>query len=148
MTIETLTENSIIADLQRDATLAAQTIRNHDYSGDLAPDESTSVIVVTATDQGDFKIGSGIRNVRVEVEVRVNTAAQDPSVLDQLCDLINGRLQPSDNLPGLPNGREFIFGNANLLIFGILSGQPTVRTESGFERRRTIARTFIAAQTS
>jgi hypothetical protein len=99
MTIETLTENSVIADLQRDATLAAQVIRNHDYSGDIVPDESTSVIVVTASDQGDFKIGSGIRNVRVEVEVRVNTAAQNPSVLDQLCDLVSGRLQPTMNMP-------------------------------------------------
>lgn len=146
MTIETLTENSVIADLQRDPVLAAQTIRSRDYSGDLAADEQTSVLVVTAIDNGDFKIGSGIRKLGVTVEIRVNCGAQDPVVLDQLSEIVNDRLQPSDNLAAIGVGREFAFTTAKLTVLGILSTEPTARKDSGFERIRTIARTFIASQ--
>src|SRR5438445_5929852 len=118
MTIETLTENAVIADLQRDSVLAAQTIRSRDYSGDLVADEQTSVLVVTATDNGDFKIGSGIRKLGVTVEIRVNCAAQDPAVLDQLSEIVNDRLLPSDNLAFIA-GREFAFTTAKLQVFGI-----------------------------
>src|SRR6266478_1413927 len=109
MSIESLLEDAIIADFQRDPVLQVQPIRKHDYGRALAGDnlltdqEETSVIVVTATDRGEFKMGSGIRNLAVEIQIRVNGDADnfDGTLLDTLTELVRSRLMPSPTVVGL-----------------------------------------------
>ena len=154
MSIEGLLEDSIIADFQRDPTLQLQTIRKHDYGEAVAGDQNPldlevqSVIIVTATDRGEFKMGSGIRNLNVEVQIRVNGTADSfaGTLLDNLTDLVRSRLMPSPTVDGAISGREIPFSTPNLKIFGITQGEITQRTEVGLERIRTVPATFIAAQ--
>jgi hypothetical protein len=156
MSIEGLLEDSIIADLQRDPDLQHQTIRKHDYGGAIAGDdqltepESESVIVVTATDRGEFKMGSGIRNLNVEVQIRVNGDADNfnGTLLDSLTEKVRLRLMPSPFASGVTPFREAFLSNGSLKIYGITNQDATQRTESGFERIRTVPATFIAAQIS
>lgn len=153
MTLEKLVEDAIIADFGRDSTLAQHLIRNHDYpgamTGDDLPDqnEALSVIIVTAIDRGDFKMGCGIRHVGIEIRVRINSQADGNAgtMLDQLSELIRDRLQPSATVQIL-QGRESQFSNSNVKVFGIMQTDTTPRTESGFERFRNVTATFIAAQ--
>lgn len=151
MTLETLVENAIIADLLTVALLAQYPVRNRDYAGAKAgndtfgEEEASAVITVTAKDNGEFKIGSGIKKVGVEVEVRVNAAIEGQELLpDQLSEQVDLRLQVS---PAVANGlgREFVFSTPSLKVYGILSG-ATTRTDEGLERIRVIVRTFIAAK--
>ncbi len=154
MSIESLLEDSIIADFNRDPVLQTQTIRKHDYGGAIGGDnlplqpEATSVIVVTAMDRGEFKMGSGIRNLGVEVQIRVNGEADnfDGTLLDNLTEAVRFRLMPSPNVWGAINGREIAFSSEHLKIYGITNQDSTTRTEQGLERIRTIPATFIAAQ--
>lgn len=153
MTLERLVENSIISDLSQVPALAPYPIRNYDYIGQKAgdnfmgADESQVVLTVSAKDNGEFKVGSGIRKVGVEVEVRVNVAAEnsDGTLLDQLSEAVQTRLQPTPNVFGA-SGREYIFNTPSLKVFGITSAEPTQRTISNLERIRTVARTFIASK--
>src|SRR5215468_9628371 len=134
MSVEGLLEDSIIADLQRDPTLAMQPIRKHDYGGAIGGDdqftnqESPSVIVVTATDRGEIKMGSGIHTLTVEVQIRVNGQADgfNGTLLDNLADLVRFRLMPSPMMAGAV-GRENVFSNSNLKIFGITASETTQR---------------------
>ncbi len=154
MSIESLLEDSIISDFNRDPVLQAQTIRKHDYGGMIGGDdqptqpEATSVIVVTAIDRGEFKMGSGIRNLSVEVQIRVNGEADnfDGTLLDNLTESIRFRLMPSPNVWGAINGREVPFSSDHLKIYGITNQDTTARTEQGLERIRVVPATFIAAQ--
>ncbi len=154
MSIEGLLEDSIIADFERDPVLQVQTIRKHDYGGMIGGDdqptqpEATSVIVVTATDRGEFKMGSGIRNLSVEVQIRVNGEADnfDGTLLDTLTEVVRFRLMPSPNVWGAVSGREITFSSEHLKIFGITTTDVTQRTEQGLERIRTVPATFIAAR--
>lgn len=154
MSIESLLEDSIIADFRRDPLLQTQTIRKHDYGkaigGDDQPldQEVTSVIVVTVTDRGEFKMGSGIRNLNVEVQIRVNGEADnfDGTLLDRLTEAVRFRLMPSPTADGAISGREGIFSGTNLKVFGIMNGDVTQRIDSGLERIRTVPATFIASQ--
>lgn len=154
MSIEGLLEDAIIADFRRDPTLSMQTIRKHDYGQAIGGDQNPldlevpSVIVVTATDRGEFKIGSGIRNVNVEVQIRVNGAADnfDGTLLDTLTGLVRVRLMPSPTVSGVISGRENAFASPNLNIFGITNGEITQRTETGLERIRVVPATFIVSQ--
>lgn len=154
MSIEGRLENAIIADLQRDPVLQAQPIRNHDYPGAIAGDnqytdpENPSVIIVTATDRGEFKMGSGIKNLNVEVQIRVNGAADNfgGTLLDDLTDRVRFRLMPSPAVTAI--GRENTFSQNGLKVFGITTGEITQRTESGLERIRMVPATFIVAQVS
>ena len=154
MSIEGLLEDSIIADFMRDPLLQTQTIRKHDYGGSIGGDdfplseEVTSVIIITATDRGEFKMGSGIRNVSVEVRIRVNGEADnfDGTLLDNLTDVVRFRLMPSPTVSGAISGREGTFSTPNIRIYGIMQGDVTQRVEQGLERIRTVPATFIAAQ--
>ncbi len=152
MSIEKLLEDTLIADFRLDATLAGQLIRNHDYDRTLAGDdtlleqEALSVIVVTANDRGEFKIGSGIKQLGVEVLIRVNAEADGftGELLDDLCNRVRTRMQPSPTVQA--PGREAHFSTPALKIFGTTQTDNTDRTESGFERMRTVRATIIAAQ--
>ncbi len=154
MSIESLLEDSIIADFQRDPVLQQQTIRKHDYGGAIGGDnnpldqEVQSVIIVTAIDRGEFKMGSGIRNLAVEVKIRVNGEADnwDGTLLDGLTETVRFRLMPSPNVWGAISGREIPFSSEHLKIYGITNQDATTRTEQGLERIRTVPATFIAAQ--
>ncbi len=154
MSIESLLEDSIIADFQRDPVLQQQTIRKHDYGGAIGGDdqplsqEVQSVIIVTAIDRGEFKMGSGIRNLAVEVRIRVNGEADnfDGTLLDGLTETVRFRLMPSPNVWGAINGREVPFSSEHLKIYGITNTDATQRVEQGLERIRTVPATFIAAQ--
>ncbi len=154
MSIESLLEDSIIADFQRDPVLQQQTIRKHDYGGMIGGDdqpmqpEATSVIVVTAMDRGEFKMGSGIRNLGVEVQIRVNGEADnfDGTLLDNLTQAVRFRLMPSPTVAGAISGRENTFSATGLHVYGITNPDATTRTEQGLERIRTVPATFIAAQ--
>ncbi len=155
MSIESLLEDSVIADFQRDPLLQTQTIRKHDYGGEIGGDdqaldaEATSVIVVTATDRGEFKMGSGIRNLNVEVQIRVNGEADDfnGTLLDDLTEAVRYRLTPSSSVSGvLPGQREAIFSGPHLNVFGITNGDITQRIESGLERIRIVPAGFIASK--
>ncbi len=155
MSIESLLEDSVIADFQRDPLLQTQTIRKHDYGGAIGGDdlplseEDTSVIVVTATDRGEFKMGSGIRNMNVEVQIRVNGEADDfnGTLLDDLTEAVRYRLTPSSSVSGvLPGQREAIFSGPHLNVFGITNGDITQRIESGLERIRIVPAGFIASK--
>ncbi len=154
MSIEGLLEDSIIADFMRDPVLQQQTIRKHDYGGAIGGDdqplsqEVQSVIIVTATDRGEFKMGSGIRNLAVEVKIRVNGEADnwDGTLLDGLTETVRFRLMASPNIWGVINGREVPFSNEHLKIYGITNTDATQRVEHGLERIRTVPATFIAAQ--
>ena len=154
MSIEGAVEDSIIADFQRDATLQTQPIRKHDYGGAIGGDnqftdqESPSVIVVSATDRGEMKMGSGIRNIGVEVQIRVNGQADNfnGTLLDDLTDKVRFRLMPSPNVGAPGSGRENIFSVGGIKVFGITQGQITQRIDSGLERIRSVAATFIASQ--
>ncbi len=154
MSIESLLEDSIITDFNRDPVLQGQTIRKHDYGGMIGGDdqptqpEATSVIVVTAIDRGEFKMGSGIRNLGVEVQIRVNGEADnfDGTLLDNLTEAVRFRLMPSPNVWGVLNGREIPFSSEHLKVYGITNQDATTRTEQGLERIRTVPATFIAAQ--
>ncbi len=154
MSIESLLEDSIIADFNRDPVLQTQFIRKHDYGGMIGGDdqptqpEATSVIVVTAMDRGEFKMGSGIRNIGVEVQIRVNGEADnfDGTLLDNLTEVVRFRFMPSPNVWGAINGREVPFSSEHLKIYGITNPDATTRTEQGLERVRTVPATFIAAQ--
>ncbi len=155
MSIESLLEDSVIADFQRDPLLQTQTIRKHDYGGEIGGDdqaldaESTSVIVVTATDRGEFKMGSGIRNLNVEVQIRVNGEADNfnGTLLDDLAEVVRYRLTPSSSVSGvLPGQREAIFSGPHLKVFGIANGDVTQRIESGLERIRIVPAGFIASK--
>ena len=152
MSIEGLLEDTLITDFKRDPVLQLQTIRKHDYGGAVAGDdqltepESTSVIVVTATDRGEFKMGSGIRNLNLEVQIRVNGDADsfNGTLLDDLTDRVRSRLMPSPTA-AVPF-REAFLSNGSLKIYGITNQELTQRTQEGFERIRTVPATFIAAQ--
>ncbi len=154
MSIESLLEDSIIADFQRDPVLQQQLIHKHDYGGAIGGDnqpmdlEAASVIIVTAIDRGEFKMGSGIRNLGVEVRIRVNGEADnfDGTLLDGLTETVRFRLMPSPNVSGAISGREGTFSTAHLQIYGITQGDATQRIEQGLERIRTVPATFIAAQ--
>ncbi len=154
MSIESLLEDSIISDFQRDPVLQVQTIRKHDYGGAIGGDdqptqnEATSVIVVTAIDRGEFKMGSGIRHLGVEVQIRVNGEADnfDGTLLDTLTETVRFLLMPSPNVWGAISGREIPFSSDHLKIYGITTTDATQRTEQGLERIRTVPATFIAAQ--
>lgn len=156
MSIEGKLEDSIISDLQRDPVLALQTIRKHDYGqaigGDQNPidPEVPSVLVVTATDRGEFKMGSGIKNLQVEVQIRVNGEADgfNGTLLDDLTDRVRFRLMPSPFMSGAISGRENVFSQNGIKVFGITQGEITQRTESGLERIRTVPAIFIASQIS
>lgn len=157
MTIESLLEESIITDLRKDPAFENFPIRAHDYagakSGDDAPgsEEVRAVLTVTCKKLGELKIGSGIRKVRAEVEIRANGAVDNFSgtQLDQLSEVVEDRLQPSANV-GLVDGkqvtgRETAFATDKLKIYGILDDE-TARSNQALERVRTVARVFIAAQ--
>lgn len=155
MSIESLLEDSVIADFQRDPLLQTQTIRKHDYGDAIAGDnqlldpESTSVIVVTATDRGEFKMGSGIRNLNVEVQIRVNGEADNfnGTLLDDLTESVRFRLTPSPFASGVLQGqREAIFSGPHLNVLGITNGDITQRIESGLERIRIVPAGFIASK--
>lgn len=154
MSIEGLLEDSIIADFQRDLVLSGQPIRKHDYGGAIGGDnqftdpEATSVIVVTAIDRGEFKMGSGIRSLSVEVQIRVNGEADgfNGTLLDDLTERVRFRLMPSPTVFGALSGREATFSNGSIRVYGITNGDVTQRIESGLERIRIIPATFIAAQ--
>lgn len=154
MTIESAVEDAIIADFQRDPLLSQQTIRKHDYGEATAGDQNPldlevpSVIVVTGTDRGEFKMGSGIRSIGVEVQIRVNGQADGftGTLLDQLTEAVRSRLMPSPTISGAISGRENIFSQNGLKILGIAQSDITQRTESGLERIRTVPATFIASQ--
>ena len=156
MSIESSVEDSIIADFQRDPTLSQITIRKHDYGEAIAGDQNpldlevTSVIVVTAIDRGEFKMGSGIRNIQVEVQIRVNGTADNfgGTLLDNLTDKVRSRLMPSPTVGINGSGRENIFSSNGIKVFGITQGEITQRTETGLERIRTVPAVFIAAQVS
>ncbi len=156
MSIESLLEDSIIADFNRDPVLQTQTIRKHDYGGAIGGDdqptqpESTSVIVVTATDRGEFKMGSGIRHLSVEVQIRVNGESDNfnGTLLDDLTDAVRFRLMPSPTVYGTISARENTLSVNGLRIFGITNQDATQRTEQGLERIRTVPATFIAAKIS
>lgn len=156
MSIESSLEDSIIADFQRDPLLGQQLIHKHDYGGAIGGDnqptdqEATAVIVVTAIDRGEFKMGSGIRNVSVEVQIRVNGEADNFSgtLLDDLASAVKFRLMPSPFVSGAITGRENTFSVNGLKVFGITNNEVTQRIESGLERIRIIPSTFIASQTS
>ena len=155
MSIEGLLEDSIIADFARDPLLQQQLIHKHDYAGAIGGDnqatdvESSSVIVVTATDRGEFKMGSGIRNLAIEVQIRVNGEADNfnGTLLDTITDAVRLRLMPSPTVAGVIPFRETFLSNGSLRILGIMNGDTTPRTEQGLERIRTVPATFIAAQT-
>jgi len=156
MSIESLLEDSIIADLQRDGTLAQQEIHKHDYGGAIGGDnqptdvEASSVIVVTAIDRGEFKMGSGIRNLSVEVQIRVNGEADnfDGTLLDTLTEKVRLRLMPSPTAAGVIPFRESFLSNRSLKIYGITNQDVTTRIEQGLERIRIVPAVFIAAQIS
>jgi hypothetical protein len=103
---------------------------------------------VTAIDRGEFKMGSGIRNLAVEVKIRVNGEADnwDGTLLDGLTETVRFRLMPSPNVWGAINSREVPFSSEHLKIYGITNQDATTRTEQGLERIRTVPATFIAAQ--
>ncbi len=155
MSIEGLLEDSIIADFMRDPLLQTQTIRKHDYGGSIGGEdpplnpEVFSVIIVSATDRGEFKMGSGIRNVSVEVRIRVNGEADnfnDGTLLDNLTNAVRFRLMPSPTVSGAISGREITFSTPHLRIYGITQGEITQRVDQRLERIRTVPATFIAAQ--
>lgn len=154
MSIEGLVEDAIIADFRMDPTLQTQAIRKHDYGGAIGGDnqftdqEDTSVITVTATDRGEFKMGSGIRNIGVEVQIRVNGEADNfnGTLLDDLTDKVRFRLMPSPTASGAISGRENIFSQGGIKVFGITQGDITQRIDSGLERIRMVPATFIASQ--
>ncbi len=139
MELTDLLEQTIIEDFKMDALLSVT-------------EESKATISVSATDGGDFKTGSGIRKVLVQVEVRFNGAADDNAftLLRDISEKVSDRLQPSANVAFAGgkaiSGRESAYSNDSVKTFGILSGEPTQRTDAGLERIRVIARTFIAAQ--
>lgn len=155
MSIESAVEDAIISDFRQDSTLSQQTIRKHDYGAAIAGDQNPldpevpSVIVVTATDRGEFKMGSGIKNVGVEVQIRVNGEADNfnGTLLDDLTDKVRFRLMPSPTAYGAI-GRENIFSQNGIKVFGITQGDITQRVESGLERIRLVPATFIASQVS
>lgn len=152
MSIESALEDSIIADFMRDPIVSAQIIRKHDYglaiAGDQNPQdpEAPAVIIVTGMDRGEYKMGSGIRRMGVEVEVRVNGQADgfNGTLLDQLASAIKFRLMATPNVQA--TGRENTFSQNGIKVFGIMNGEPTQRTESGLERIRTVSVEFIASQ--
>lgn len=154
MSIESLLEDSIITDLRGDSTLALQTIRKHDYGAAIAGDQNPldpevpCVIVVTATDRGEFKMGSGIRNLNVEVQIRVNGQADsfNGALLDDLTDRVRFRLMPSPTVGVAGGGREQIFSQNGIKVFGITNQDITQRVDSGLERIRTVPATFIASK--
>jgi len=154
MSIEGLLEDSIIADLRRDPILQQQLIHRHDYAGAIGGDnqpldaEASSVIVVTAIDRGEFKMGSGIRNLGVEIQIRVNGEADNfnGTLLDTLTEKVRLRMMPSPTVSGIIPFRESLFSTGNIRILGITNQDVTQRTESGLERIRTVPATFIAAQ--
>ena len=156
MSIESLLEDSIIADFQRDPVLQTQPIRKHDYGRALAGDnlltdeENTSVIIVTATDRGEKVMGSGIRNVGAEVQIRVNGDADNfnGTLLDTLTETVRFRLMPSPFTSGAITGRENALSTDRIKVFGIQQGEVTQRVESGLERIRTVPAMFIVSQVS
>ncbi len=154
MSIESLLEDSIITDFMRDPVLQQQAIRKHDYGGAIGGDdnplapEDTSVIVVTAIDRGEYRMGSGIRNLNVDVLIRVNGEADnfDGTLLDDLTDAVRGRLQPRVIVTGGISGGEITFSQNGIKVFGIMNSDVTTRTEQGLERIRTVPATFIVAR--
>jgi len=154
MSIEGLLEDLLIADLQRDSTLAQQLIHKHDYAGAIGGDnqptenEARSVIVVTVIDRGEFKMGSGIRNLSVEVQIRVNGEADNfnGTLLDTITEKVRLRLMPSPTAAGVNPFRESFLSNGSIKIYGITNQDVTQRVESGLERIRIVPAVFIAAQ--
>src|SRR5262249_40574355 len=133
---------------------AARPIHKHDYGGGIGGDnldtdaEARAVIIVTAIDRGEFKMGSGIRNLAVEIQIRVNGEADQftGDLLDNLTEKVRLRMMPSPFVSGVNPFREQIFSNGSLKVYGITNQDMTLRTESGLERIRTVPATFICAQ--
>lgn len=152
MSIESALEDSVISDFMRDPVLSPQVIRKHDYGQAIAGDqnpqdpEAPAVIIVTGTDRGEYKMGSGIRRMGMEIEVRVNGQADgfNGTLLDQLASAIKFRLMASPFVTA--TGRENTFSQNGIKVFGVLNGEQTQRTESGLERIRTVSVEFIASQ--
>ncbi len=158
MELTDLLEQTIIADFKLDASLASYPLHRHDYGGAKSDDDQTgteeakATISVTARDNGEFKTGSGIRKVGVEVEVRFNGAEDDNAftLLRDISEKVSDRLQPSSNVAFAGgkqiSGRESAYSNDSVKTFGILAVDATQRIDAKMERVRVIARTFIASQ--
>ena len=153
MTITKRVEDAIIADLNLVEQLAALFPKPRDadtrLAGDDEPgdDEATLTLAVTAIDQGEFYRGSGIKRVRIDVELRHNALAEgsDNTQLEQAAGLVEDRLQPSTTIDGVV-GREQAFSSEALKVFGILSDIAEPRENEDLIRVRRLARVFIAAQ--
>lgn len=151
--ITTLVENTIIEDLLLDPFLADYNIVPHDETDPKDPTTIShahmAVIVVTASDWGDFvnTYGAGIRTIHVEVEINVSISEPEYGAkLDQMVDLISQRLQPSTTLAGVTN-RDF--STSELRVYGILDQQIKDQRndlDKDGTRQRIVERTFVAAQ--
>ncbi len=153
MSIEDLLELAIIEDFKLDTDLSLYPLHRHDHGGSKTDDdiagqeEAKAVLTVTAKDQGDFKAGTGIKKLLVEVECRFNGAADGfaLTLLRDIAEKVGDRMQPSTTLDGAA-GREDAFTTDLIRTYGILASEAIPRENSQLERTRVIARTFIAAQ--
>lgn len=149
--------NAIIKDFSLDSNLNQYPIRARDYGGrkageDIYPNSQNQQLLVTTVmvrSQGEIKPFTPIYRFIVEVQIIYNGSADNfnGQLVDTMADAAGDRMQGSNNINGF--GREQNFSAASggtILVYAIMADQPARYESSGFQRIRTVSRTFIATQ--
>jgi hypothetical protein len=152
MELTSLLEASIIADLNLDPQIAIWNPAPHDGpgakggGGEVGNDDQLILIVVSASDRGDFEgaSGAGIKTVGVEIELTQNVGIDpDTSVLSTIAEKIADRL-PATHLADF--SRNNAFSSTRLKVFRIDSSETERMIDLDLNRQRIIAREFLCAQ--
>jgi len=153
MELADLVETAVIADLNLDPQLARWNPQPHDNpngkgtQGDPGQnDDQLLLIIVSATDRGDFDgvTGAGIKIVGVEIELVQNVGINaDTIILSQAAEKIADRL-PATHL--IDYSRHQAFSSNKLKVFRIEASENERAEDIDLVRQRVIAREFLCAQ--
>jgi hypothetical protein len=152
MELTDLVENSIIADLNLDPTIATWNPTPHagpnakGGGSQVGDDDQLLLIVVSAEDRGDFPgaPGAGIKTIGVEIELTQNVGIDpDTTVLSTIAEKIAARL-PATHLSDF--SRASVFSTNRLKVFRIDSGETERTIDIDLVRQRIVAREFLCAQ--
>jgi len=148
-----LVEDSIIADLLLDASIAVWNPEPHDgpnaKGGEGDPgdgDDQALLIVVSAEDRGDFSgaTGAGVKTIGIEIELTQNVGINpDTTLVSQVAEKIADRL-PATHLSDF--SRHLAFCNKRLKVFRIESSETEKTEDIDLVRQRIVCREFLCAQ--
>jgi hypothetical protein len=153
MELPDLVEDSIIADLNLDPAIAVWNPEPHDgpnaKGGEGDPgdgDDQVLLIVVSATDRGDFDgaAGIGVKIVGIEIELTQNVGMNpDTTIISGIAEKIADRL-PATHLADF--SRHQAFCTSKLKVFRIDSSEVERTEDIDLVRQRIVTREFLCAQ--